>query len=200
MASIQELKQQIVDTSLKAFDIGLFAGTSGNLSVYIRESGIMLITPTNTRYETMAAEDIVEMKLDGTIIEGIHGPSSEWRMHAAIYEGCSDEYGSCFHTHSKYATGFAVLRQCIPVVLIEMLGYLGGAIPCARFAQPGSHDLGLSAVEQLQNGVTVCLLANHGVVTLGRDIAQSFLRAEYVEDAATIYHHALTAGTPFILS
>ncbi|NCB04628.1 MAG: class II aldolase/adducin family protein [Clostridia bacterium] len=191
------LRYQMVEICQKAFDQRLFAGTSGNLSVYLREEDLMLITPTCVRYETMTAEDIVCIKLDGTLVEGKYAPSSEWRMHAAVYEKM-DGVNAVFHTHSPYATSFAVVKKPIPYILIEMAPFLGGDVPCASFARPGTRELGLSAIEVLhdRNG---CLLANHGVLTVGEDLPQAFIRAEYVEDAAKIYHYALQVGEPVIL-
>lgn len=197
MTDIMTLRYQMVEICQKAFDQRLFAGTSGNLSVYLREEDLMLITPTCVRYETMTAEDIVCIKLDGTLVEGKYAPSSEWRMHAAVYEKM-DGVNAVFHTHSPYATSFAVVKKPIPYILIEMAPFLGGDVPCASFARPGTRELGLSAIEVLhdRNG---CLLANHGVLTVGEDLPQAFIRAEYVEDAAKIYHYALQVGEPVIL-
>lgn len=199
MTDIMTLRYQMVEICQKAFDQRLFAGTSGNLSVYLREEDLMLITPTCVRYETMTAEDIVCVKLDGTVIEGKYAPSSEWRMHAAVYEKMG-EVNAVFHTHSPYATSFAVVKKPIPYILIEMAPFLGGDVPCAEFATPGSRELGLSAIRALtehqRNG---CLLASHGVLTVGTDLPQAFIRAEYVEDAAKIYHYALQVGEPVIL-
>ena len=107
MKTITELRQEIVDRSLQAFHEGLFSGTSGNMSCYLREEDLMLITPTSVRYDVMRAEDIVALRLDGTVVEGHLEPSSEWRMHTAVYENCPD-VNAVFHTHSPYATAFAV--------------------------------------------------------------------------------------------
>lgn len=195
----QELRQEMVDICRQSFEQGLFAGTSGNLSVYVAGDETMLCTPTCVRYETMLPEDIVLLKLDGTILEGKYQPTSEWRMHAEIYKNMP-QVGAVFHTHSPYATSFAVVNQKIPYILIEMAPFLGGDVPCARFAAPGSRDLGVSAVEALtESGRNGCLLANHGVLAIGDTLAQARIRAEYVEDAAKIYHYALQVGTPTIL-
>ena len=137
MKTITELRQEIVDRSLQAFHEGLFSGTSGNMSCYLREEDLVLITPTSVRYDVMRAEDIVALRLDGTVVEGHLKPSSEWRMHAAVYEGCPD-VNVVFHTHSPYATAFAVNHQTIPAVLIEALVFLGGDIHCADYATPGT--------------------------------------------------------------
>ena len=142
MKTITELRQEIVNRSLQAFHEGLFSGTSGNMSCYLREEDLMLITPTSVRYDVMRAEDIVALRLDGTVVEGHLKPSSEWRMHTAVYENCPD-VNAVFHTHSPYATAFAVNHQTIPAVLIEALVFLGGDIRCADYATPGTKEVGL---------------------------------------------------------
>ena len=123
------LRQEIVDKSLEAFREGLFSGTSGNMSCRVAPDE-MLITPTSVRYDVLRAQDIVYMKLDGTVLEGELQPSSEWRMHAAVYKAYG-ETNAVFHTHSPYATAFAVVRKSIPAVLIESCIFLGGDIRCA---------------------------------------------------------------------
>ena len=67
------------------FQDKLFAATSGNLSFFDRETGRMTITPGSYPYEDMTEEDMVVIDLDGNVIEGRRRPSSEWRLHAAIY-------------------------------------------------------------------------------------------------------------------
>ena len=194
MNTLQELKQEIVDRSLQAFHEGLFSGTSGNMSCYLRDEGKMLITPTSVRYDVMKADDIVVMALDGTILEGHLQPSSEWRMHAAIYEAKTD-VDAIFHTHSPYATAFAVNHQTIPAVLIEAHVFLGGDIRCAAYATPGTKEVGLNAIPAL-DGRKGCTLANHGVLAVGQDLPHAYRNAEYIEDVAKIYSIARPLGTP----
>lgn len=197
MKTITELRQEIVDRSLQAFHEGLFSGTSGNMSCYLREEDLMLITPTSVRYDVMRAEDIVVLRLDGTVVEGHLKPSSEWRMHAAVYESCPD-VNAVFHTHSPYATAFAVVRKSIPAVLIESRIFLGGDVRCADYAAPGTKEVGLNAIPALRDRGG-CTLANHGVLAVGKDLAQAYLRAEYIEDVAKIYTYSKAIGTPVAL-
>ena len=197
MLQMDRLSREIAERSLQAFRAGLFSGTSGNMSVYLRERDTMLITPTSVRYETLKAEDIVQMRLDGRVCGAENRPSSEWRMHAAIYEHFP-EVNAVFHTHSPYATAFAVNHQTIPAVLIEAHMFLGGDIRCAAYATPGTREVGMNAVPALQ-GRGGCTLANHGVLAVGKDLAQAFLRAEYIEDLAKVYTLAKQIGDPVIL-
>lgn len=194
MDAIFQLRQEIVDRSLQAFHEGLFSGTSGNMSCYLRGEELMLITPTSVRYDVLRAEDIVALRLDGTVVEGRLRPSSEWRMHAAVYESRPD-VSAVFHTHSPYATAFAVNHQTIPAVLIEALAFLGGDVRCADYATPGTREVGLNAIPALE-GRKGCTLANHGVLAVGDDLAQAYLNAEYIEDVAKIYAIARSVGTP----
>ena len=190
--TIQEMRQAVCDWSKQSYAEKLFAGTSGNLSVYDKEQDVMVITPTSVPYETITPEDMVVLRLDGGILEGNYRPSSEWRMHAAIYEA-KPEAGAVIHTHSPYATAFAVNNRNIPAILIEMAFFLGGDVPLAKFAVPGTREVGTEAVKALA-GRTGCLLANHGVLALGKDLEQAHLRAVYIEDAAKICSIAMSNG------
>lgn len=194
------MKEEIRMIGIKAYQEGLVAGTSGNVSMFDSETGVMGITPTNTEYMTMKSEDVVLMHLDGTIVAGEKKPSSEWRLHAGIYQKIEGA-GAVIHTHSPHATSFAVNHEIIPLVLVEMLPFLGGDIPLAEFGMPGTDEVGENAVKAMKNPKrNACLLTNHGVVTYGASLSQAYIRAVYVEDAAKIYHMARQVGEPKVLS
>lgn len=188
----EETKRILLNMTRRSYEEALFAGTSGNLSVYDREKETMIITPSSIPYETMKEEDLVLMKLSGEIIEGRHKPSSEWRMHAAVYKERED-VGAVVHTHSPYATSFAVNREPIPIILIEMIPFLGGDILVADFAMPGTEDVGREALKVLK-GRNACLMSNHGVLAVGENLEQAHIRAIYAEDAAKIYSLAKSNG------
>lgn len=191
---LEEARIKIQEIALQAYTEQLVAGTSGNVSVYDHEREIMAITPSNMNYGVMKSEDIVLMKVDGTIVEGEHKPSSEWRMHAGIYAKRSD-VNAIIHTHSPYATSFAVLHRSIPEILVEMLPFLGGDIPLSQFGMPGTDELAINAEAVLKNR-NACLLMNHGVLVIGKNLDQAYVRAQYVEDAARIYHYACELSEP----
>ncbi|MGL5328126.1 MAG: class II aldolase/adducin family protein, partial [Peptostreptococcaceae bacterium] len=104
---MENWRAKLLQISKDLYKEKLVAGTSGNISMYDKEKELMIITPSSTAYETMVEEDLVIMKLDGTIIEGYKRPSSEWKMHAKVYIERED-IGAVVHTHSPYATSFAV--------------------------------------------------------------------------------------------
>lgn len=190
--TIQEMREAVCGWSRQCYAERLFAGTSGNLSVYDREREAMVITPTSVAYETISPEDMVVLRLNGEVLEGHYRPSSEWRMHAAVY-AAKPEVSALIHTHSPYATAFAVNNRNIPVILIEMVAFLGGDVPLAGYATPGTQAVGDEAVKALEDRGG-CLLANHGVLAAGAGLEQAHLRAVYIEDAAKICSIAMGNG------
>ena len=198
MKDSQTIKEEITAASKRAFEQKLFAGTSGNLSIYDRAADRLYITPSGIRYETMCAADVMVIRLDGSVVEGPHKPSSEWQLHTQVYRN-DPSLGALVHTHSPYATAFAVNRMPIPPTLTEMFPFLGGQVECAPYAKPGTAEVGVYALPALA-GKGGCLLANHGVLAVGRDMPEAYIRAEYIEDAARVYCIAKCIGEPVMLS
>ncbi|MCD7966257.1 MAG: class II aldolase/adducin family protein [Clostridiaceae bacterium] len=193
-----EWKREVVAAAKKAYKQKLMAGTSGNMSIYCPEERLILITPSGYDYEIMEEKDIVVIDLAGNVVEGIHKPSSEWRMHAEIYKEVP-EVRALVHTHSPYATSFAVVHQEIPLVLIEMALFLKGSVEVSPFAAQGSAEVGKNAVPILKRK-TACLMANHGALAAGGSISEAYMNSVYLEDAARIYHMACCVGRPVVIS
>lgn len=189
-------KKLLVAYGKKLLDKKLVAGTSGNLSLRGKD-GEIYITPSGMDYLEITEDDIVKINFMGEILEGDKKPSSEWMMHVEIYKNYQN-YNAIVHTHSPIATAFAVSRKKIPLILIEMKPFLGGEIEVAPFKPSGSLELAKSLIPYLKKSNS-CLLANHGVVSCGKDIESAFLSAEYVEDAAKIYYYSLNIGEPKII-
>lgn len=188
-----DLKYQVCDWAERAYQDGLFEGTCGNLSAFDREKGIVVITPSGVSYDRYRPEDMVVIDLEGNVLEGNYAPSSEWIMHTMVYRQ-KPEVNAIIHTHSPYASAFAVRNQPIPAVLIEMIPTLGGDVPLAEFGMPGTEEVGAQAVKALK-GRGGCLLANHGVLAIGDTLERAFVRAGYVENAAKICSIAMSNGT-----
>lgn len=197
MEEITQLKRGVLRIAKRAYDEKLMAGTSGNMSVFCRKEGLMAITPSSYDYSIMEEQDIVVTDLDGNVVEGCHNPSSEWKMHAEIYKHLP-HVGAVVHTHSPYATSFAVNHQEIPVILIEMIPFLKGKLEVSPYAEQGSAQVGLNAVPILAHK-NACLMANHGVVAVGATLDEAYTNSVYAEDTAKIYHMALASGRPVVI-
>lgn len=190
-------RKLLVEYGKKLLDKNLVAGTSGNLSLRGEDDEIY-ITPSGMDYLEITEDDIVKINFKGEVLGGDKRPSSEWQMHVEIYKNYPS-YSAIVHTHSPFATAFAVCHKKIPLILIEMEAFLGGDIDLAPFHPAGSLELAKSLIPYLNNSNS-CLLANHGVLSCGRDMESAFLSAEYVEDAAKIYYYSLNIGDPKIIS
>lgn len=188
----QETRELLIQVTKQAYADRMFAATSGNLSIYDRETGRMYITPGSYPYEIMTVDDVMVIDLDGNILEGPHRPSSEWRMHAAIYQN-DPTVNAIVHTHSPYATAFAINNLPIPAVLYEMIYFLGGDIPVAEGAIPGTPEVGENCVKVLRDRYG-CLMGNHGALAVGDTLPRAYTRAVYIEDAAKAYSLALSHG------
>jgi L-fuculose-phosphate aldolase len=190
------VRSEIVSFGQRMSSSGLSPGKSGNLSVRI--DGGMLITPTGIAYHEMRPADLVEIRFDGRAASGQRVPSSEWRMHLALYKARAD-VGAVVHTHSLNATALACLHRGIPPFHYMVAEFGSDRIACAPYAIYGSEELARHAVKALgpREG---CLLANHGAVAVGETLRQAYERAAALEALAAQYARALTIGRPKILS
>lgn len=199
MSEIEDYKQQIVEFGRNMLHDRLVRGTSGNLSIIDRNAGIVAITPTGTNYEHLSREQVTVLTMNGERLAG-HAPSSEYSMHLAIYRA-RDDVRAVVHTHSIYATSFAVHGKPIPAIhyMITMMG--GAQIPITpHYELYGTEALAKSAVKTLGRTYHATLLRNHGVITTGSTLAEAYQRAVVVEEMAELYHHALAIGEPVLLT
>jgi L-fuculose-phosphate aldolase len=178
---------------------GINRGKSGNVSARISVDGSdgFLITPTGLAYDATTPDDIVAMTIDGTA-HGDRHPSSEWRFHRDLYRA-REEFRAIVHAHAPFATTLACLRRSIPAFhyMVAMAG--GRDIRCAPYATFGSAELAAHVVAAMA-GRRACLLANHGIIAAGADLASALALAVEVEGLAEMYWRALQLGEPVILS
>jgi L-fuculose-phosphate aldolase len=175
---------------------GLLRGTSGNVSVRDPASGAIAVTPTGVPYPGLREIDVPVLAADGRQLAGDLAPTSEVALHLGIYRARPD-VGAVVHTHSMFATTFAVLGEQIPAVhyLIVRAGETVAVAPYARY---GTQELAESCVRTLGTGSAV-LLANHGAVAVGADLAAAIAVAEAVEFTAELAWRARQLGEPRVL-
>jgi L-fuculose-phosphate aldolase len=175
--------------------IGLNRGTTGNISC--REGDHFLVTPSGVPVDAMTEAGIVAMRFDGSVTGG-GKPSSEWHFHRDILQQRPDVH-AIVHTHSPYATALACLREDLPAFhyMIAIAG--GDSIRCAPYTLFGTETLSQYALAALTDR-KACLLANHGLIALGRDIAEAMAIATEVESLCQQYLIARQSGKPVLLS
>ncbi len=189
------MRAQLLATAKKLTELDLNRGTAGNVSV--RDGDGFLVTPSGIPSETLTPQDMVRMDFDGNH-PGTRPPSSEWRFHRDIL-AARPEVGAVIHTHSMFATTLACMRRDIPPFhyMIALAG--GDSIRCAHYALFGTQALSDAALEALQDR-RACLLANHGMIAVGRDLGHALAVTLEVETLSEQYWRTLQAGGPTLLS
>jgi L-fuculose-phosphate aldolase len=179
---------------------GYMPQKSGNLS--LRTPRGFVITPSGMPYAAMTPAELVECAVDGTPLTNGQ-PSSEWRLHAAIYRMRVDAQ-AVVHTHSPRATALACARRPIPPLhyMITLAGAGGRfGIPCAAHATFGTEELAQACVVALGAELRATLLANHGVIALGATLGGAVALAREAENLASQYLDLLSARLdPVLLS
>lgn len=189
------LREQIVAACKHLDSSGLNRGTSGNVSC--REGEHFLITPTGVPVDEITPSKIVSLDFEGKVM-GPGKPSSEWQFHSAIFKA-RPEINAVVHTHAPHATALACLREDLPPFhyMIAIAG--GDSVRCAPYALFGTDTLSQHAVTALADR-KACLLANHGMITLGRNLDEAMAIAIELESLCQQYLIARQVGHPVLLS
>ncbi|MCL6437608.1 MAG: class II aldolase/adducin family protein [Rubrobacteraceae bacterium] len=199
MSVIVNWKMRVIEYAQKMVREKLVTGTSGNISCIDREHELVVITPTSVDYEKLDLDQISVLDLDGEKKSGLT-PSTETPMHLSIYRHRPD-INAIVHTHSMYATTFAVLGEPIPPIhyMITVLG--GEQIPVtASYELYGTDRLAQAVVAAMGDQYNATLLRNHGVVAVGKSLAQAYKNAVIVEEMSHLYFNARVAGNPITLT
>ncbi|MDN6018440.1 MAG: L-ribulose-5-phosphate 4-epimerase [Enterobacterales bacterium] len=190
---MQQLKQQVFDANMALPHYGLVTFTWGNVSAVDRERGLVVIKPSGVPYETMQAEDMVVVDLQGNIVEGRYRPSSDTPTHLELYRRYP-HLGGIVHTHSTHATAWAQAGLSIPALGTTHADYFFGDIPCTRALTAaevaGEYELntGKVIVETLGDtnplhtpGIVVY---QHGPFSWGKDAVDAVHNAVVMEEVA----------------
>jgi len=189
-------RTEIVGFGKKLLTAQLTSGTGGNLSIFNRHDGLIAISPSGIEYDAMEPADIPVVDGSGMSVEGSRKPSSELGFHLSLYRKRPD-INAVVHTHSVYATTMACLNWEIPAVHY-LVAYSGHKVPLAPYATFGTDELAANVAGAIGDHNAV-LLANHGLVTVGPNLATAFAVAEEIELVARIYYQAKCIGQPVII-
>lgn len=176
--------QRVVEKGNEIIVANLTVGTWGNISCRVPGENYIAITPTGMSYDTLVPEDIVVLDSKGSIVCGTRKPSIEVPLHLSIYKAREDVQ-AIVHTHSAYATAMAVARKEIPGAVEDLVQIVGGNVRVNEYALPGTEQLGINTVKALE-GRNAVLLANHGMLGVGRDLDEALKVCQVVEKSAQI--------------
>ncbi len=190
---LAELKESVWKANLDLARSGLVILTFGNVSGIDRHRGILAIKPSGVPYDSLKAEDMVLVDLEGTVVEGWLSPSSDTPTHVEIYKAF-DEVGGVAHAHSAYATMFAQARREIPCLGTTHADQFHGPVPVTRLLTEaevaGAYEwnTGRIIVERFAGldplEVPAVLVAGHGPFAWGRGPADAVETALILEQTA----------------
>ncbi len=192
--------QQIIDICREMIDKGFIIGTAGNASARVKlpnGQDAFLVTPSTVKYEDMQIEDLVLIDEMGNTLVGTRNPTSERRLHQAIYIARED-IKAIVHSHAPYSTALSIARMPIGPVVDEIIPFIGGC-EVAEFGMAGTDELANNAVTALGENLAV-FIANHGNVGCGATLEQAWTVCQQVEMAAKTQYRAALLGTIYAIS
>jgi L-fuculose-phosphate aldolase len=190
---LEPARERVAAAGRRLAEAGLVLGTAGNVSE--RADELVAITPTGGVLETLTADQIVVVDLDGGHVDGDLVATSELGLHLGVYRRYGA--GAVVHTHAPLASALSCVLDELPVIHYHLL-MLGGSVRVAPYATFGSPELAEVTLDALRDR-SAALMANHGAIVHGPDLATAVEGSLLLEWACGVYWHAATLGTPRVL-
>ncbi len=178
MQDMQKLKEEICLIGKRMYDHKLAVANDGNISCRL-DNNLYMITPTRMCKADLTPEDIVIIDDDFNVVEGAKKPSTEAKVHLAIYHARPDIH-AVVHAHAPFSMGFAIAGQSIMTPAVPSIFSFVGPIPCSDYGTPSTYELA-DSVAKLIKDYDCMFLANHGTVTAGKNLQDAFYKTERVE-------------------
>jgi L-fuculose-phosphate aldolase len=188
-----EVRTEVLRAAKALYAAGLVVGTSGNVSGRMPDDETVCMTPSSLAYEPMTLDDLVVVDFDGTVVDGDRSPTSERSLHLECYKAYPEIRG-VIHSHATYASMFALVRQPIPAAIEEVIVYVGGDIPVCDYCPTGTDELGKEVASRVGDRSAV-LMANHGLLCVGKSVDDALHTSYVVERTAQIVWGARALGS-----
>jgi L-fuculose-phosphate aldolase len=191
MSDVEPVKEAVLGAAKKMYERGLVEGTAGNVSGRVDEERVVL-TPSSLGYDEMTLDDLVVVDLDANVLEGTRSPTSEKALHLECFKAYPEVRG-VVHCHATHASMFAVAQRPIPAAIDEFVVYIGGDVPICDYKMSGTDDLAVEVASKLGDR-SAALMANHGMVCVGKSVDDALHSALVVEHNARIMWGAAVLG------
>jgi|PlaIllAssembly_1097288.scaffolds.fasta_scaffold00855_3 L-ribulose-5-phosphate 4-epimerase len=195
---LKHLRAEVLNTANLLPKYGLVWMAGGTVCARDPKTGHVVVTPSGLPYEKLSPEDMIVTDIDMNPVDGKYRPSVALNLWTGFLRARPD-LQAVVHTHSPYATAFAVAGQPIPVVTETMADWFGRPVPVTPYLSVEDPEFATLPVRTMGDGFAV-LLGQHGVITVGTSLAHAVERAVTLEEAAHTYVISKTIGTPQALS
>lgn len=189
---LEALRERVWAANLALPANNLVLATSGNVSGRDADSGLVVIKPSGVAFDRLEPHHLVIVDDRGEVVEGELKPSVDTASHLVVYRERPDVMG-IVHTHSPYATSFAVRGEPLPIYTTTSAAVFGGAVPISDFAAIGGEAIGGEIVAKIGEGNAI-LLRSHGVFTIGASPEAALKYAIVLEETAQVVHYSLIRG------
>jgi L-ribulose-5-phosphate 4-epimerase len=189
---LENLRRTVWQANLALPKNGLVLWTSGNASGRDPETNLVVIKPSGVLFENLTPDNLVVVDLEGNVVDGDLKPSVDTTSHLYVYRHRDDVHG-IVHTHSPYATSFAIRGEPLPIYTTTAAAVFGGQIPVSDLVTIGEEEIGTEIVERIGQGSAI-LMRSHGVFTIGNSVISALKYAVILEETAQASHYALLRG------
>ena len=198
MKKIDLLRQKVIDVAQALPKYGLVWMAGGTICAHDPETGYVVVTPSGMSYDNLTFEDMILTDMAMNVVDGKHRPSVALNLWTGFFKARPD-LNAIVHTHSPFATAFAVIGEPIPIITETQANWFGRPVPVTPYLSVDDERFSTLPIELLGEGFGL-LLGQHGVITLGADLDDALERAVTLEEAARTYSIAKTIGNPLIFS
>ncbi|MBM4761107.1 hypothetical protein GNT69_02250 [Bacillus sp. B15-48] len=186
---LEELRKTVCAQNKALVDNGLVLWTSGNVSARDPETNYVVIKPSGVLFDQLTPEKMVVVDLHGKVVDGDLKPSVDTASHLYVYRHRDDVHG-IVHTHSPYATSFAITGEPLHIYTTTSAAVFGGTIPVSDFAVIGEEEIGKEIVEKIGDCEAI-LIRSHGVFAIGKTSEKALKNAVILEETAQSVHYAM---------
>jgi L-fuculose-phosphate aldolase len=192
VTTYDRLRGEVADAARLLAAQGLLVGTAGNVSALVPDTELVAVTATGVVLAECCDRDVTVVDRAGTVVAGELAPTSEIDLHLSVY--AASAAGAVVHTHAPYATAVACVHDVLPVLHYQQL-LLGGEIRVAPYSTFGTPELAAAVTDSLQDR-SAALMANHGAVSHGPNLAKAVENALLLEWCCRLFVTASGLGSP----
>ena len=189
------LKQQLVDC-IRMLEHADIIDYNGHASIRTGEDQ-MLINIGSCQRSKLTVADICTIDMEGQVLEGDGKPPLEFHLHAGIYRARPD-VKAVVHAHPKWSTYLTMVGQDYQPVYAQ--GSLVYPVPVLDSPNSINNKPMADRLAATLGERPAAMMKSHGAVTVGKDIVEAFVLANYMEENAHRQYMALQIGKPYLFN